>query len=444
MVRTALWIIICLFYPTILMAQDDEDRVLSLRTERREIILYGIDSQVLDVIESLKEEADLSLVGDIQALYKTSENAKVKVAVLEYFREIEAPDAFEDALQLVETYQDHESAIVVAALRYLSFEPPVELKDLLIPLLREENTAILRETLKTLGEVGDSETATKLLTYLDDDEFPSEIKPEIILALGDIGSFEAVDRLQEILEDEREDPMWRRYACASLGKINDPTALPVIQRVLFDSDAILRSYAVGALRYFDDPAVESSLVDALRDSFWRVRVSAAQGLGHRKAQGGVPILVFKAKKDPEMNVRVAAVKALGEIGTQDALEALRELYSAELSPHVLRVTSLEILVSQDIDASIEAFVTVISRHWENKNAKILERTAYVMSVTESGKLEQFYSRFLDSGDMTLIIYGIRGVERNRLKTLQDKIESFSREGNHRSIRRAALSALETM
>lgn len=260
--------------------------------------------------------------------------------------------------------------------------------------------------------------------------------------MGDLKEPVAVDRLIEILEDENENPTWRRYACASLGKIGDETALPVIEKVLYDEDAMLRSYAVGSLQYFSGSEVVQLLSAALKDSFWRVRVSAAKGLAEMKAAAAAPILIFKAEKDPEMNVRIEAVRALGAIADSQSLDALREFYSKDLTPSALRTLSAEILAEKDLLASIDLFKKVIDKHWGKDSSRILEYTAQILSRTESDHLEEFYARFLDSGELVVMIYGIRGIAKNKVVGLKEAVEKLSGEGNHRSIRKEALAALE--
>ena len=43
-----------------------------------------------------------------------------------------------------------------------------------------------------------------------------------------------------------------------------------------------------------------------------------------------------------------------------------------------------------------------------------------------------------------MIYGIRGIERNSIVSMKEAVEKLAEEGNHRSVRKAALSALEML
>ena len=427
--------------------EDEKEEIRSISAERRELLLYGIDSQVIELVGKLIEEKNDILAGEVLATFKLTLNPKVKSKILEYFTEIDFAGARAEALEIIDTPEES-SELVIGAIRYLTEEPTAELAEHFLTLVNAENQEIARAAIKGIGLTENAESAEVLLGLLDDSDYPADLKSEIIIALGDLKNPVAVTRLLEILEDENEDVTWRRYACASLGKIADPTALPVIEKVLYDDDAMLRSYAVGSLNFFSDERVVDLLAAALKDSFWRVRVSAAKSLGALGNPEAVPILVFKAERDPEMNVRNEAVRALGEIANSEALEALREIYGSDHSPHVLRVTSAEILAEKDLAKSLDLFKSVIDKHWGKDTTRILEKTALILSRTESrtesASLESFYARFIESGELVIMIYGIRGIAKNKLSSLSSTVEELSGEGNHRTIRKEALAALEQL
>ena len=430
-----------------IIAQDGEaqkEPIQSITEDRRETLLYGIDDQVIELIVQLNEEKDDTLAGEVFAAYKTTRNPKVRSAIFTYFKEIGFEDAREDALSIIDTADDQTTELISAAIDYLSVKAEPELADRLIPLLDSPDMGIARKAIKGIGASQKADTIDTLLGLLDDGDYPNDLKPDVILALGELKNPAAVPRLVEILDDEGEDIIWRRYACASLGKIGDPEILPKIEEALYDTDPMLRNYAVASLKYFDDPEVVDLLIAALKDSYWRTRISAASGLGSLKEERAVPILAYKAEKDPETNVRVEAVRALGAIATPEAIEALRGFYSNESTPPSLRVVSAEILAEKDIDASLELFTAVINKHWGKDRTRILERTAKILSKTKSDSLESLYAKFLVSGELVIMIYGLRGIATNEMISLKAEVEKLSGEENHRSIRKEALAALEVL
>ena len=107
------------------------------------------------------------------------------------------------------------------------------------------------EAIRTLGKIGrDSKPAVPMLidALKDDDELVREHAAE---ALGDIGSPEAIPHLTRALEDEAG--RVRRDAVSSLGRFGPAAkaALPKAEKLLQDSEPLVREAARAALRRID-------------------------------------------------------------------------------------------------------------------------------------------------------------------------------------------------
>ena len=448
-----------------LLADDSEEeaQITSVRAERREILLYGIDTQVLEVLKKIEEERDELLLDDIFVTYKITKNPRIKIAAIEVFDTLEYFDPLDDVLEIITDWEVEDSSLVVRAIDYVSHERNDLIADSILPLTDVIDAAIARAAVQAIGRVGSEIHADALLERFESSDFETDLKPTIILAFGELKSNTVVDALIDILDNPDEDMTWRRYACDSLGKIADPRAIPAIERALVDEDAMLRAYAVSSIRYFEDQNIAPALMQGLRDSFWRVRVSAARALGELGAESALPILGFKARMDPETNVREEAIRAIGSIGatgSAKAFDTIREYYEDRTFPLALRITCVELLTKYDSSGSVDAFTRVITRELAERDSKILERTAYFLSlidvksdddgkipsgqVVTAEELKTYYEQFLSSKNLVLTIYGIRGAERNEISSLKETIQSLSEEGNHRSIRRAAIGALENL
>lgn len=431
---------------TITFASGQEsEEVRSIRDERIDTLLFGIDSQIIEVIESVAVERDELLLDTVYAAFKLSKNPSVRIAAIEAFEKLDFRAALAEVVDIVADYENQDTNLVVRAIGFISKERDASVADSLLPLVTSIKSEISSAAIRGVGRTGGSAHAEALLAHFDDTNFESNLKPEIILAFGALESAAVVESLIEILNDPEQEMTWRRYACDALGKIADSRGLPAIERALGSEDAMLRAYAISSVRYFADQEIIPLLEQGLRDSFWRVRVSAAQALGTLQASASIPILDFKARRDPEANVREEAIRALAEIGSSEAFDLLRQYFEDDLFPDALRVTAVEMLTDRDPENSIASFKTVLDAEWDKRDkSRILERTGFFLSLTEHPNLDPLYSRLLDSGEIVLTIYGIRGIERNGLAAQKDRIESLAGEGTHRSIRREAIAALENL
>jgi HEAT repeat protein len=138
------------------------------------------------------------------------------------------------------------------------------------------------------------------------------------LVLGLIGDPRALDPLIEATRDRGI----AYQAALALGEIGDRRAIPALREMarLLPSE---RHWAGWALATLGEPEGFDLLIDVARsDLGWDQRRHAILALGGLRYRGAVEPLVGLLQ-DPEVHLRVAAARALGEIGDPAALPALR-------------------------------------------------------------------------------------------------------------------------
>ena len=410
----------------------------------REVLMYGIDSEVLKVIKSIAESEEQALNDQLTVLFAESLNFEVRKAVLDYFSEqrIRNAEAAATALLAEEGLQD--SRLIVACIRYLAAIDSPGLEQRLLGYVDHRDDQIAETAITGLGEVGGESSGQLLVQRLEDVDYPAEQKPEIILALGKMKYAGAVDALIAVVDNKDEERIWRMYAAASLGEIGDPRAIPHLRALFGESDSLIKAYAASALANFNMQEVEGLLQQGLRDANVRVRIAAAKGLANEQARDSVDILIYKAKNDPERQVRLQAIEALGVIGTARAFACLQELYANKIALPVYREAAFNALCENALQANLDVFREVIEQEWGAKDQKVVEFTARKLSTTEASGLKWFYERFLDSPSVYVRIYALRGIGRNGLRTLRDKVEKISAEDPYPAARQVALSVLESL
>jgi HEAT repeat protein len=415
----------------------------------REVLRYGIDSEVLKVIKSIGDTGERSLDPELLKLFQESLNSEVRIAILELFGETGVRSAEPAALALIAQEELDDPALAVALIRYLAAIESTSAEPELARLVERgaESTSdprVVESALRALGTVGTLSSGDLLLEKLADPRYPEALKPQIILALGQLAYAPAVDPLMEIVRSRDVERVWRMYAASALGEIGDARAIPVLEALFREQDSLLKVYAAAGLSHFGMGEVEDLLRQGLRDSNERVRAAAAAALADPAAAGSVDILIYKAKNDPSRQVRVESIRALGKIGTPAALSYLKELYGQELAAPAYREEALTALCDNDLQRSVPAIREVVEREWDSRDQKIVGSTARILSTRESRALAPLFERFLTHPDVTVRIYGLRGIGRNRLSSLRGKVEAISEQDPHPAARRAALAVLEML
>ncbi len=187
--------------------------------------------------------------------------------------------------------------------------------------------------------VSESAGATAaLLEAAGSSEEDDEVRCEAVTALGEIamrlelgwasgeGADAVVETLRGIAVDAREEETLRAAAIAAVGVISEEWVAGLIDDAFYSDSAALHLGAVQAMGRSADvvwlPLLEGAITAEDSDE----RIAAAQALGEIGSEDGVPILV-DLFDDPTAEVEViqAAIGALGEIGGEEAVEELERL-----------------------------------------------------------------------------------------------------------------------
>ncbi len=163
----------------------------------------------------------------------------------------------------------------------------------------------------------DAAAVPGLLDAISDDDV--RIRSAAIKALGEIGDAAAVPALMNTLNNDADgDCRW--LAAGALGKIGAP-AVPQLINALQDADWKVRRSAAEALWGMREPSAVTGLTLALLDKHDVVRQAATgalEAMGDSAVRG---LTEYLTSKNAELSR--AAANMLNQIGTPDALQALR-------------------------------------------------------------------------------------------------------------------------
>ncbi len=164
-------------------------------------------------------------------------------------------------------------------------------------------------------------------------------------------SFERKRQLNEIVESARAGTTTDKSDAAS-------QLAEVIQR---DPVLLMRLHAVALLGQLDSPRAIETLKLASRDSDSRVRLAAVNGWQSQPAAIAVGQLQEIIGSDTDVDVRLAATRALGEFSGQDAVNAL-SLALTDSNPAIqfLATESLEKITGEKIGVDVAAWQSFIA------------------------------------------------------------------------------------
>lgn len=424
----------------------DDAPLTSLKDDRVRALKYGIDDEVVVIINAVRGEKDNSYNDVLLDILATTGNSKIKVPILGFFEEQKTDIASSYAVSLLKLASEDEDVDTNVLLSAISYSGVLKINDAsqyLSKLSENNNKVIAAAAIGNLGKIGNSDFAEKFLERLQDDDYEedeSSLRESTILLMGELKYQPAVLTLIDIVQDSDYSSVSRRFACDSLGKIGDEEAIPVLKDLLNDSDSILRSYAISSLAYFKGNEIENILIQALRDSFWRIRVAAAKALADRKSSDAVDILIYKAERDPEDNVKKAAMDALAVIGVNKALSFLADYYGGDRNSDALRASAITALLRENPSKGAERIRDVFEAEWEKNDSWILNYTCRELSTTEVSGFQWFYEKMLDHKNYIIRIYAVRGIRLNNIMTLYGRVREIAEDENeNKALRKEAAS-----
>ncbi|MFC1960546.1 HEAT repeat domain-containing protein [Chloroflexota bacterium] len=225
--------------------------------------------------------------------------------------------------------------------------------------LEDINLLARRNRRRTSPDESESEAAVQAVA---DDLYQQEGLPPAVNSDG--SGAQAHRRLKHLTTAQPDTPdaaagalpdvAWnqRRKAILALGDERPDVAIPLLIKALYDDDQLVRVAAVQTLATFQVEEAMQGLYTALADEDYLVCDTAANAFG-AVGKPAVPYLL-RALESVNINMRGAAIEALGRIGDPDTISALEKYLSDEARPAVsdqrncdLAAHALEIIGTPD-------------------------------------------------------------------------------------------------
>ena len=435
-----------LFCSVFLFSQTNPDNEKSEKTVkeiRTEKLLYGINSEILDLLKSLKDEKNSDFNEPLLQVLKETKNSKVKENIIDLYIDTEYFSADAEVFKIIEEKEYSAKNVVRKSIKYLSLSKPDKYKNDFLALLDSNDESYRSEAVKALSSTGDKQFTMKLIEHYENDESES-VKLEILLNIGELKDPDSSEFLMKIIDDEYIDKTSRQYAIHSLGLIVDDEAFPLLMKTYEDPDPYIRSYALDAISKYKKNESEEILLQALKDDSWQIRKQAAVSASEYKNEKLVPLLIYKAVNDPAEPVRIESVKALSAIGSQQSLSFLREKASEKKAAVSLRKLALVEIIKNDLSGSYSVIEKILEDEWESPGSFMLDTACSALSETKSDKLTDLYSRMLDHPSLTVKLSGMKGIKLNKCSTLKEKVSKFTGEDVSSSVRNYAKSVVEEL
>ncbi len=416
--------------------------------KRKNIILYGLGEDILELIEKLKKDKDERFDSDLEKVFAETKIPKLRQKLFQYFAEKENPCLKEEALKILENRYDYKKDTVSAAILYSRDLKIKEAKKIFHSMLEEEDSEYIEMAISALGKIGDDDDAVFLSEMFeanfDDDEKKSLIIQQgIAAALEEIHSKAVWDFLVEIASDSEENATIRARMAAALGKIGDEKAIPLLCEFFEEKDPILRTAAIKGIATFKTKAASSVLLQGFKDNYYKVRLQAIDSAKEEKRLEAIPYILYRAKKDPVTKVKYKAIETLSEFNDEKANTWMIKAFNNSKTKQGLRLKIAYYMLKNNFDVIYpEVKEKTLKALSDDRKKKIAMELGKIISKIENPATEEIAAAFLSHKDVFVKSIGLDMFKTNEYAALIPSIQKLTKDEKHSALARRAKQLLE--
>jgi HEAT repeat protein len=422
--------------PAYAQEPDDEHK------RRLDVLRYGIETQVTELITTLGTEKNKDYVEDLLLVFDSSTSPKLRTAILDYYGSLELDTAVSRAASIIEGRDEAADTLVGSAFSYLLGLKSDAATAQARRIIEDDERKYLTAAIKVLGATGKDDDVELLRTLYESALSDPGIKQEILLAFGKMRAVSSFELLASIASADDAGKIERMYACTALGDLGETRAVPVLISASVVADPNIRASALAALQNFEDKSAENAILQGLRDQHVLPRLAAVKAVGKRQLKEAIPFLEFRIKSDPERSIKDASIDVLAAIGGQGGIDFLASFLEDTKSPLAHRASAFVAILAHGDNSDIERVMVMFKETAVEKDKAVFTALARA-SMASSAPQAVHVARFLLSNSDHLIRLGAMAwAERNKAADLLPELKAIAESDPVESLRKRVLITIE--
>lgn len=423
--------------------------------EKSEVLKYGLSSEVIELILQLQNEKDTRFIPDLITLFTNEKNIKLKTAILSFFTELNDASIENEVATILADFEKYNTDFLRACIQYCA---KCKLKDEAVTLglktiIDENKTEIKESAIIALGSIGNSDDALYLISVFEsEDENGNDSKLSLIFrqavmqALIELKEKQTVDFLKECVLDTFENTIIRARAITALGKLGptvDSEIIDILVRAYEETDPIIREAVIAGLTGFSGNETASRLLLlAFKDEYYKVRLKAIETSYEMKSSETIPLLFYRAKNDPEMSVKNAAIEALGVLGNAETDEWLREIFNDSKTHADTRIkVAVSLLKNKPDFIVLDIEHEIVSAINDRQKKQFVYNLGKNISPYKHAGLVRVAELFLKHTDASFKSIGLDMFKANHFQDLVPIIQEIADDKKSGALQNRALSLL---
>jgi len=403
--------------------------------EIRDIIKFGLENQVLDMLRQLTLQKDLNFTNEIEALLTPYQSFAVREAVLRYFSEVKKSISKEKINLIVNDLDKWPNSLVLTFSNYIVSLEAKDLFQYFEPMLHSDSIFQEGAAIRLIGQLKLNETAETLFEKLKKPETPPELIGDLVVALGRLNHQPASEEIKRIFEDGSSSAALKALCLEALSRLDNSTSQETFLIAFQDENAIVRSAALKqAVNMKNYPLNLEIYLRALRDTSPNVRLAAAEALAERQLEGTFEMLIFRASQDPDNKVRQAALNAIKKQDETYWRKQVVDLIKNRRGDPVLWGNLLKEVFENRLSEALEVIQTILNEESRFPNSPLLNHFALQFSLSDWNAVDNLIPIILKSQNQNAQLTILRTLQRRERKDLRPLLVEIERTTRFAQVR----------
>ena len=427
----------------------EKEDVLDEMQEKKAIILYGLDSELINLIKELKEKEDDRFNDELVLVFQKTKSTALKIAIIDFFasRKLNSLDSF--VLEMLGNLDDYKVGEINASLYYAGENALKDAIPNILSIIENERFEFAEGAVKALGKIGGESEALALIDFyqnnvatVNDDKKEVILKETVMQALENISFDECLNFLMEVVEDENENVIVRSLAISALSKIQSEEVFKNLVSLYYSQEPLIRAASVKAISKFDRAEAREVLLQACRDSQYKVRKEAIDAINFT-SNDACEHLLYRAKMDPEMSIRTLSVEKLVALNCSASDEWMLKTFNDDNANVSLRVKIAKELLEHRLEFIIKdverVAIKAVSSNREKKLASELGRVIAKIKTDSTSKIAEHY---IKSKDVLIKTLGLDMFSLNRYSSVIPLVDEIKNDPKAGALQKRAISLLK--
>ena len=412
--------------------------------KRKDILRYGLDNEVIGLIDTLIKEKDGEFLPLLADTFASAKSTALKDKIIDCCAEFEYGGLKDAALSVLEDPYDEKKSTVSAFIRYAEKIKLSEAAPFLRSIIEKDDTDFFNGAVSALGNIGSEEDASFLADRFESEDLTVAQKQNIVKALGKLKADRTFDALAAMARDEDENAFVRMYAAEAVGNIRGDEAAGILIPLFDSTDPNLRQYVVKGLAHNTSENARAVLLAALKDNHYKVRLEAVDAVRDRRLTAACPSLLYRAQNDTEAVVQYACFDALAALNDKAGIDYMISLLEDPRKGDTPKAKIASAFLKYDVSSGVSAVIALAEKTVTDDKKKQLRYALgkeFALYENASAKFESVCEAYLKSADVATRGTGLDIYKKNRFAGLAALVRSIADEDKVPSVRAKAKALL---